>query len=96
MKEKTPEQLSVTKRKLMGKLMDALKCSRQEALMFLASFAQLAKTNPEYGIQNMDPDHLIAFIKQVYFKEIDKANLNRTLNGPQQDRNNLDNLLANK
>lgn len=91
---KPAQQMEIRKRKLMLNIMDALNCSQQEAITYLATLAQIEKSHPEYGIQNLPLPTLMAVLKQTLQKHQDNQSLNQTLNGPIQDSNNLDQTLG--
>jgi hypothetical protein len=90
---KNSEQLGVTKRNLLIKVMDALGCSKREALMIMASFAQVEKAHPEYGIQKIPFPKLLDAIKQTYIKNKETQALHKGLSAPVQETGNLDNFL---
>lgn len=90
---KNPDQLGVTNRNLMIKVMDTLNCSKREALMHMASLRALEKQHPEYHIEKIPQDMLLKFMAQVRTKQMETHNLHQALNGQVQDTNNLDQAL---
>lgn len=90
---KHPDQIGVTNRNLLIKVMDTLGCSKREALMLMASLRALEKQHPEYHIEKLPQDKLLDMMRQIRLKQQDTHNLNQGLNGSAQDHNNLDQAL---
>lgn len=90
---KQVEQDGVVKRNLLIKVVDALGCSKREALMLMASLRQLEKDHPEYKIQEIPFPAMLDMIKQIYTKQQESKALDQSLSGNTQDTNNLDQML---
>lgn len=91
---KSPEQIQVSKRNLLFKVMDTLQCSKQEALMYLSSFQQAEKLHPEYKISQIPIDTLLAMVKQTRDHLQEQNSVNSLLNGPQNEQNQVGALLG--